>query len=242
MSGPSPQHQPLAWLSRGKGAPVFPRLSVALCQSMTLVCVAELIELGSSACLLAKHYGPGYLRLTCMQVAGLGMSDGPMLEIMLENGNHRFFQCILVRGSRRQLMQTSRTSAFLRSLAVALMALRLPVDNPSALTTAFLHAGSRMPSIRKEFRKLERPGRGGLGLRTISTTPRKSAKGHAGGRPVVTSTQDGISKELDRQAGRRLHEQDHLPNKTLTDPEVKPLVLCLWVTCMRKGCCLGVQG
>ena len=30
-------------------------------------------------------------------------------------------------------------------------------------------------------------------------------------------------KELDRQAGRRLHEQDHLPNKTLTDPEVKPL-------------------
>ena len=45
-------------------------------------------------------------------------------------------------------------------------------------------------------------------------------------------------KELDRQTGRRLHEQDHLPNKTLTDPEVKPLDLWTHVTCMQKGCCL----
>ena len=66
---------------------------------------------------------------------------------------------------------------------------------------------------------------GGLRLRTISTTPRKSAKGHAGGRPVVTSRQDGVLKELDRRAGRRLHEQDHLSIENLTDPEVKPLDL-----------------
>ena len=120
------------------GAPVFPRLYVALCQSMSLICGAKLIELGSSACLFAEHYGPGNLRLTCVQVAGLGMPDSPMLEVGLAKGavrgDYRIFKCIPVSGFRRQLMQKSRTSAFLRSLAVALMALRLRADRPSALT------------------------------------------------------------------------------------------------------------
>ena len=112
------------------------------------------------------YYGAG--NLTCVQVAGLGTSDSPTPETGLAKGafpgNHPLCMYIQVRQSRRQLKQASRASASphqrLRSLAAALMALRLPAEKPSCSHCAILHAGARMPSIRKEFRQMERPGRG----------------------------------------------------------------------------------
>ena len=85
---------------------------------MALDCRAELPELGVTSILLADYHGAG--NLTCVQVAWLGTPVGPTAEIGLAKGaftgNPCIFKCIQVSGFRRQLMQSSNTSALPRSL------------------------------------------------------------------------------------------------------------------------------